>query len=183
MAQKLKVVMAQLNFRVGDIDGNTEIVIENSLKAVSEHSADVIVFPELTLTGYPMEDLLLRPSLQNRVDKAISKILNANLSIVIVIGYPYVSDSKLYNALGVFCDGEIIGSYFKQCLPNYQVFDERRYFEPGNKTCIVEIQNIRCAFTICEDMWEEGPAQDAQQLGAQLLININASPFLSLIHI
>lgn len=177
MAQKLKVVMAQLNFRVGDIDGNTEIVIENSLKAVSEHSADVIVFPELTLTGYPMEDLLLRPSLQNRVDKAISKILNANLSIVIVIGYPYVSDSKLYNALGVFCDGEIIGSYFKQCLPNYQVFDERRYFEPGNKTCIVEIQNIRCAFTICEDMWEEGPAQDAHQLGAQLLININASPF------
>ena len=99
MAQKLKVVMAQLNFRVGDIDGNTEIVIQNSLKAVSEHSADVIVFPELTLTGYPMEDLLLRPSLQNRVDKAISKILNANLSIVIVIGYPYVSDSKLYLSL------------------------------------------------------------------------------------
>jgi len=177
MTQKLKVIIAQLNFLVGDIDGNTEIVIESSRKAIDEHSADMIVFPELTLTGYPMEDLLLRPSLKNRVGNAIDRILSTNLDITIVLGYPSFSNSKLYNALGVIHRGEIIATYFKQCLPNYQVFDEKRYFEPGNETCIVEVRNIRCAFTICEDLWEEGPTRDAQSVGAQILININASPF------
>ena len=177
MTQKLKVIIAQLNFLVGDIDGNTEIVIESSRKAIDEHSADMIVFPELTLTGYPMEDLLLRPSLKNRIAKAIERILSTNLDITIVLGYPSFSDSKLYNALGVIHSGKILGTYFKQCLPNYQVFDEKRYFEPGNETCIVDVKNIRCAFTICEDLWEEGPARDAQSAGAKMLININASPF------
>ena len=177
MTQKLKVIIAQLNFLVGDIDGNTEIVIESSRKAIDEHSADMIVFPELTLTGYPMEDLLLRPSLKNRVGNAIDRILSTNLDITIVLGYPSFSNSKLYNALGVLHRGEIIATYFKRCLPNYQVFDEKRYFEPGNETCIVEVRNIRCAFTICEDLWEEGPTRDAQSVGAQILININASPF------
>ena len=177
MTQKLKVIIAQLNFLVGDIDGNTEIVIESSRKAIDEHAADMIVFPELTLTGYPMEDLLLRPSLKNRIDNAIDRILSTNLDIAIVLGYPSFSNSKLYNALGVLHRGEIIATYFKQCLPNYQVFDEKRYFESGNETCIVEIRNIRCAFTICEDLWEEGPTRDAKSAGAQILININASPF------
>ena len=177
MTQKLKVIIAQLNFLVGDIDGNTEIVIESSRKAIDEHAADMIVFPELTLTGYPMEDLLLRPSLKNSIDNAIDRILSTNLDIAIVLGYPSFSNSKLYNALGVLHRGEIIATYFKQCLPNYQVFDEKRYFESGNETCIVEIRNIRCAFTICEDLWEEGPTRDAKSAGAQILININASPF------
>ena len=177
MTQKLKVIIAQLNFLVGDIDGNTEIVIESSRKAIDEHSADMIVFPELTLTGYPMEDLLLRPSLKNRIAKAIERILSTNFDITIVLGYPSFSDSKIYNALGVIHGGKILGTYFKQCLPNYQVFDEKRYFEPGNETCIVDVKNIRCAFTICEDLWEEGPARDARSVGAQMLININASPF------
>ena len=177
MIQKLKVIVAQLNFLVGDIDGNTNIVIDSTRKAIDEHSADMIVFPELTLTGYPMEDLLLRPSLKNRTEKAIEKILSTNLDITIVLGYPSFSGSKLYNALGVIHRGKMLGTYFKQCLPNYQVFDEKRYFEPGSETCIVEIKNIRCAFTICEDLWEEGPVRDASSAGAQVLININASPF------
>ena len=177
MTQTLKLVMGQLNFLVGDIDGNTEIVIQSSRNAIDEHSADMIVFPELTLTGYPMEDLLLRPSLRNRIDKAIGKILNANLAITIVLGYPRVSDSKLYNALGVIYRGELLSEYHKQCLPNYQVFDERRYFEPGLEACIVKIKNIRCAFTVCEDLWQEGPVKDLKSLGAQMLVNINASPF------
>ena len=177
MTHTLKLVMGQLNFLVGDIDGNTEIVIQSSRNAIDEHSADMIVFPELTLTGYPMEDLLLRPSLRNRIDKAIDKILNANLAITIVLGYPRVSDSKLYNALGIICHGELLGEYHKQCLPNYQVFDERRYFEPGLEACIVKINNIRCAFTVCEDLWQEGPVRDLKSLGAQMLVNINASPF------
>ena len=119
MAQQLKVVMAQLNFLVGDIDGNTRLVIENATKAITEHSADVIVFPELTLTGYPLEDLLLRPSLKIRINKAIAKILDAKLSIVIVIGFPQVDDSGLFNALGIIENGIFRGRYFKQYLPNY----------------------------------------------------------------
>ena len=114
MAQQLKVVMAQLNFLVGDIDGNTRLVIENATKAITEHSADVIVFPELTLTGYPLEDLLLRPSLKIRINKAIAKILDAKLSIVIVIGFPQVDDSGLFNDLGIIENGIFRGRYFKQ---------------------------------------------------------------------
>ena len=177
MTKTFKLVMGQLNFLVGDIDGNTEIVIRSSLEAIEEHAADMIVFPELTLTGYPMEDLLLRPSLKTRIDKALDKILNANLAIAIVLGYPRVSDSKLYNALGVIYRGELMVEYYKQRLPNYQVFDERRYFEPGQEACVVKIKNIRCAFTVCEDLWHDGPVRESKLLGAQMLVNINASPF------
>ena len=177
MTQTLKIVMGQLNFLVGDIDGNTEIVIQSSSDSIDEHAADMIVFPELTLTGYPMEDLLLRPSLEHRIDKAIDRILNANLDITIVLGYPRVFDSKLYNTLGVIHGGELLGEYHKQCLPNYQVFDERRYFEPGQEACVIKIKNILCAFTVCEDLWQEGPVRDSKLLGAQMLVNINASPF------
>ena len=177
MSQELKVIMAQLNFLVGDIDGNTQIVIESAQEAIDQYSADVIVFPELALTGYPLEDLLLRPSLQIRINKAIARIQEEKLGITIVVGFPKVRDSQLYNALGIIENGVLRGCYFKQCLPNYQVFDERRYFKQGSDACIVEIKNIRCAFTICEDMWESGPMQQAKAEGAQLLININASPF------
>ena len=177
MTQTLKIVMGQLNFLVGDIDGNTEIVIQSSSDSIDEHAADMIVFPELTLTGYPMEDLLLRPSLEHRIDKAIDRILNANLDITIVLGYPRVFDSKLYNTLGVIHGGELLVEYHKQCLPNYQVFDERRYFEPGQEACVIKIKNILCAFTVCEDLWQEGPVRDSKLLGAKMLININASPF------
>ena len=162
MTQTLKIVMGQLNFLVGDIDGNTEIVIQSSSDAINAHAAVMIVFPELTLTGYPMEDLLLRPSLENRIDKAIDKILEANLDITIVLGYPRVFDSKLYNTLGVIHGGELLVEYHKQCLPNYQVFDERRYFEPGQEACVIKIKNILCAFTVCEDLWQEGPVRDSK---------------------
>jgi NAD+ synthase (glutamine-hydrolysing) len=177
MSRQLKIVMAQLNFLVGDIDGNAKLVIANAEKAIAEHTADVIVFPELTLTGYPLEDLLLRPSLQVRINKALASIQQAKLSIAIVMGFPQHCDLKLYNALAIIENGVVSGRYFKQCLPNYQVFDERRYFTPGTEACVVEIKGVRCAFTICEDMWQFEPVQQAKSAGAQLLININASPF------
>ena len=139
MAQHLTIVMAQLNFLVGDIEGNTDLVIENAERAIDENSADLIVFPELTLTGYPPEDLLLRPSLQLRIDKAIAKILDASLDIHLVVGYPLLKNGVLYNALSVFKGNESLATYFKQCLPNYQVFDERRYFAPGDEVCLLNI--------------------------------------------
>jgi NAD+ synthase (glutamine-hydrolysing) len=177
MAQQLTIVMAQLNFLVGDIDGNTDLVIATARRAIAEQSADMIAFPELTLTGYPPEDLLLRPSLQVRVEKALAKILEADLDIFLVIGYPLRQEAKLYNALCVIKGKESLGTYFKQCLPNYQVFDEHRYFAPGTDPLLLEIMGTSCAFTICEDLWESGPIQQAKSAGAQLVVNINASPF------
>lgn len=177
MAQQLTIVMAQLNFLVGDIDGNTDLVIASARRAITEQSADMIVFPELTLVGYPPEDLLLRPSLQVRVEKALAKILAANLDIFLVLGYPFRQSAKLYNALSVIKKRECLGVYLKQCLPNYQVFDEHRYFAPGSDPLVLELLGTRCAFTICEDLWESGPIQQAKSAGAQLAVNINASPF------
>lgn len=169
--------MAQLNLLVGDIKGNTEQVIAAAQQAIAEHCADIIAFPELTLTSYSPEDLLLRPSLQTRIDKALQRLLSANLSVHMLIGYPLHEDGHLYNAVSIIRGSEILATYRKQCLPNYQVFDERRYFSPGHAACVVNIKGIAVAMTICEDMWEEGPTRQAAEAGASLLININASPF------
>lgn len=174
---KFKIIMAQLNLLVGDIDGNTNRVLESASAAIQDHQAGMIVFPELTLTGYPPEDLLLRPSMGLRVAKALQKILDARLDIVCVLGFPEFVDGKLFNTLAVIQKGEILARYHKQCLPNYQVFDERRYFEAGSSPCVLEIAGTRVAFTVCEDMWEAGPVAQARDEGAQLMVNINASPF------
>jgi NAD+ synthase (glutamine-hydrolysing) len=177
MARQLRVVMAQLNLMVGDIEGNTSLVLKNAERAISEFAADLIVFPELTLTAYPPEDLLLRPSLKLRIDRAIDAILQADLPIHIVLGFPESIDGKLFNALTVLEGGSRLATYHKQCLPNYQVFDERRYFHAGDKPCVLQIAGIRLGFTICEDMWEQDPFKQARDAGADLMININASPY------
>jgi len=177
MARQLRVVMAQLNLMVGDIEGNTSLVLKNAQRAISEFAADLIVFPELTLTAYPPEDLLLRPSLKLRIDRAIDAILQADLPIHIVLGFPESIDGKLFNALTVLEGGSRLATYHKQCLPNYQVFDERRYFHAGDKPCVLQIAGIRLGFTICEDMWEQDPFKQARDAGADLMININASPY------
>lgn len=176
MAQ-LKIVMAQVNLLVGAIQTNTERVLAVARQAIESHAADLVVFPELTLTGYPPEDLLLRPSIRRRIDKALQRILQENLDITLVVGHPHKIDNRLYNALSVIRGDRILATYHKQCLPNYQVFDERRYFESGSEPCLLEIAGVRTAFTICEDMWESGPTEQARRAGAKLMININASPY------
>jgi len=177
MADSLNVVLAQLNLLVGDIDGNAERIITSAKQAFDNQSAHLIVFPELTLTGYPPEDLLIRPSLQARIERALEKILEADLPGYIVVGFPEQVNCSLYNTLALIKGRERLATYHKQCLPNYQVFDEQRYFKPGNDGCVFQIHGTRVAFTICEDMWELAPVVQALEAGAQLLININASPF------
>ena len=177
MADSLNVVLAQLNLLVGDIDGNAERIITSAKQAFDNQSAHLIVFPELTLTGYPPEDLLIRPSLQARIERALEKILEADLPGYIVVGFPEQVNCSLYNTLALIKGRERLATYHKQCLPNYQVFDERRYFKSGNNGCIFQIHGTHVAFTICEDMWELAPIVQAREAGAQLLININASPF------
>lgn len=177
MTQQLKIVMAQVNLVVGAIWANTDRVLEVAREAIDRHQADLVAFPELTLTSYPPEDLLLRPSIKGRIDKSLKRLLEANLDVYLVVGYPHRVGDKLFNALSVIRSGTVLATYYKQHLPNYQVFDERRYFDPGDQPCVVDIKGIPTAFTICEDMWQDGPTRQARAAGARLLVNINASPY------
>jgi len=174
----LTVVLAQTNPLVGDIKGNTDKVIALYQKACA-NAVDALIFPELVLTGYPPEDLLLRPSLALRIEKALEKCCKAtvNQSVFLVIGYPAWRDGALYNCAGVIAAGSLQAEYRKQCLPNYQVFDEKRYFAAGSSACVFDFKGTRTALTICEDIWFPEPMQQAKKAGAQLMININASPY------
>jgi NAD+ synthase (glutamine-hydrolysing) len=174
----LNILMAQINTLVGDFEGNTARVIEVIKRAEAERASPVVVFPELTLSGYPPEDLLLRPSIELRVNQSLEKICSAMRGdAYAVIGYPRKEGEALYNVAGVIHRGEIVAEYRKQCLPNYHVFDEKRYFEPGNSPCVVEIAGVKVALSVCEDIWEPGPTAQAVEAGAELLLNLNSSPY------
>ena len=177
MSKHLKIAMAQLNFFVGDIVGNTKKIIETAKNARFHLGADAIVFPELAITGYPPEDLLLRPRFLDLADNAIHEIKRSVPGIDIIIGYPKEVSEGLYNAVAVLRDDQIIAEYFKQEIPNYSVFDEKRYFLSGEESCVVDIQGVPVGLTICEDIWFSGPMKQSVKDGAKLIVNINASPF------
>jgi NAD+ synthase (glutamine-hydrolysing) len=169
--------MAQLNLHVGDIEGNVGRIISASLQARDEFNADLVVFPELAITGYPPEDLLLRPDLYLRVLRGMEEIKRQVSGIDLIVGYPSQEIGGTYNAASLVRDGRIIATYHKEHLPNYSVFDEKRYFVPGDTPVVVDIRGIPVGITICEDIWMPGPMQQAVEAGARLLVNINASPF------
>lgn len=173
----LRIAMAQLDMLVGDITKNTQAVIDAAHQARDNEHAEVIVFPELTLTGYPPEDLLLRPSLDGRIESALLKILNEVRDIYVVVGYPRRIDGELFNCASVIYQGKILGEYAKQKLPNFLVFDEKRYFSEGQDACIVNIKGVKFGLTICEDIWHPEPIAQAKEMGAELILNLNASPF------
>ncbi len=174
---KLRIVMAQLNMLVGDIEGNAEKVIAAAERARDDLKADVVVFPELTLTGYPPEDLLLRPGLYTRVLAALEKVNLRVCDIDIVLGYPHAAAGGVYNAASLLRADKKVATYHKQHLPNYSVFDEKRYFAAGSEPCVVDIKGVPVGLTICEDIWQPGSVAQACAAGARLIININASPF------
>ncbi|MBI3897040.1 MAG: NAD+ synthase [Gammaproteobacteria bacterium] len=177
MAGNLRLALAQLNLLVGDVAGNVQRVIEAAQRARDELNAQAIVFPELTLTSYPPEDLLLRPALLERVEQGLAEINRAVGGIDILVGHPQRHDGKLYNAASVLRDGAIRATYFKHSLPNYGVFDEKRYFVAGSAPCVVPIAGVPVGITICEDMWDNGPIEKSVDAGARLIVNINASPY------
>lgn len=174
---QLQLVLAQINTLVGDIPGNTAKVIDSVNRALARGSVDVVVFPELTLTGYPPEDLLLRPSLATRIERALQTLQEAALPLTLIVGYPRQCNGLLYNMAGVIQHGRLIAEYAKQCLPNYQVFDEKRYFAEGSLPCVFDLAGIPTAISICEDIWHPGPMAQAAAAGARLMLNLNASPF------
>ena len=174
----MKVVMGQLNTWVGDLQGNTDKVIKTALAVEQQEEPIMLVFPELTLTGYPPEDLLMRESLHDQIEVALQRLASELPSeLYVVVGYPRRVDEQLFNAAGVIHGGVLVGEYFKQRLPNYQVFDEKRYFAEGVEACVVDVAGIKVGITICEDIWHKEPADAAANLGAEFLINLNASPF------
>lgn len=174
---QLQLVLAQINTLVGDIPGNTAKVLASARAALAVGGVDLILFPELTLTGYPPEDLLLRPSLEMRIQRALVELQEAKLPLGLVVGYPRLRDGRLYNMAGVIIDGQLVAEYAKQCLPNYQVFDEKRYFAEGNSPCVFVLKDITVALSICEDIWHPAPMAAATAVGAQLMLNLNASPY------
>nr|VFK21729.1 MAG: NAD+ synthase (glutamine-hydrolysing) [Candidatus Kentron sp. LFY] len=174
----LRVAIAQVNLTVGDIRGNTKKVIQYAQEARDALRADVVLFPELTLTGYPPEDLLLRAELYQRIELALHDIAEATGGIDVVIGYPHRDrNGNTYNACAYLQNGVLAGRYFKQELPNYGVFDEKRYFVPGEGSGLVRIEGVRIALTICEDIWSPEPMGRVAAVGARLMFNINASPY------
>jgi NAD+ synthase (glutamine-hydrolysing) len=177
MAKQLKIAMAQLNFFVGDIIGNTKKIVEAAKNARFHLGADAIVFPELAITGYPPEDLVLRPRFLDLADNAIHEIKRSVKDIDIIVGYPAETAAGLYNAAAWIRNGEVLTTYFKQEIPNYGVFDEKRYFLSGKETCVVKIKGIPVGLTICEDIWFPGSVAQAANEGARLIINLNASPY------
>jgi len=177
MSKQLKIVLAQLNFLVGDIEANTNRIVDSAKHAFFHYGADVVLFPELSVSGYPPEDLLLKPSFVERIEASLKRICHEVKNITVVFGYPQAEGNKIYNAAIVIRDGEILGRYYKQILPNYSVFDEKRYFEPSTESCVVTINDIKVGLTICEDIWHSEPAANAVKQGAELIFNLNASPF------
>jgi NAD+ synthase (glutamine-hydrolysing) len=174
MADDLRIALAQMNAVVGDIDGNARRVGEWASRA-REAGAQLVVFPELTLTGYPPEDLLLKRGFLRRAEAALGEL--SIEGITAVVGWPQQSDGRVYNAAAVVSDGGVEAVYRKVLLPNYGVFDERRWFEPGDAPLVVDVAGTPVGVTVCEDIWAPEPAAATAAAGAEVIVNLSASPY------
>ena len=171
------VTIAQINPHVGAITKNSNKIIECIETARTKHNSGLIIFPELVVTGYPPEDLLLRPKLEQQVESALLTICHAAKKIDVILGFPKKYQGNLHNACAYITGGKIADIYYKRKLPNYGVFDEMRYFQPGRDICMIKLDNIKTGLSICEDLWSGMHAGEIKNAGGELLININASPY------
>ncbi len=176
MTAPLRIALAQLNAVVGDIAGN-EAKIAEQIAAAREGGAQLVCFPELALTGYPPEDLLLKEHFLADAGAALERLAESTHGIVAIVGYPERAED-VHNAAAVLADGALRASYRKIHLPNYGVFDELRYFQPGTRGATIEIDGVTIGLTVCEDIWQPGPPLSDEALaGARLIVNISASPY------
>ena len=172
----MRIALAQVNVTVGDIEGNARLITE-WVASARERGADLVVFPEQAVTGYPAEDLWLKRHFLGAAQRALEEIASTVNGLVAIVGFPE-HDAATYNSAAVLADGGIRGVYRKLLLPNYSVFDERRYFEPGDDAAVIEIGGVRVGLTICEDIWYPGPPASVEALsGASLIVNPSASPY------
>src|ERR671935_182431 len=172
----MRLALAQINPVVGDLEGNRTLILDRLAEAKA-NAADLVLFPELAVTGYPPEDLLLRPGFVRAAESSVEMIAREARGTTVLVGAPHF-DRDLFNACYVLASGEVKAIYRKRYLPNYGVFDEDRYFAPGRDLILLEHGRTLVGPTVCEDMWQPGPpATDLALAGAELLVNISASPF------
>jgi NAD+ synthase (glutamine-hydrolysing) len=172
----LRLALAQIDARVGDIDGNAHLIRDRTA-AARDAGAELVLFPELALTGYPPEDLLLKEHFLRRAREALEALAAETEDIVVLVGFPERTED-VYNALAVLADGKIAAIYRKTLLPNYGVFDEQRYFQSGEGGAVIDFGDARIGLTICEDIWSPGPPESDEALaGASLIVNLSASPY------
>ena len=177
MSSEINIALAQINVLVGAIEKNVDQIIAYASKARDELNADLVVCSELVLTGYPPEDLLLRPGFNARVEQQLKRLCETVTGIDLIIGYPKKTAEGLFNIGALVVDGKITHEYKKIKLPNYSVFDGKRYFLAGNEPCVMDYKTIKLGLTVCEDIWHDGPIEDAVAVGAEVIININGSPY------
>lgn len=177
MGMSLKIALAQINLLVGGVAANCHKIIATAQQARDEYGADLVVFPELTITSYPPEDLLLRPDFIAASAHALADIAHQVQGIDIVLGFPEPTAHGLCNSAAVLRAGAVLCVYRKNLLPNYGVFDEQRYFVAGQEVCLFELKGHKIALTICEDIWHDQVLRKNQQAGAELILTLNASPF------
>jgi NAD+ synthase (glutamine-hydrolysing) len=177
MTSTVTIALAQIDLSVGDVVGNKEKILEHAVRARDEMQADLIIFPELSVCGYPPEDLLFHAGLRKQTEQAVAEIRDSTRDIAILIGFPEYLDEQIYNSCAVFQNGDQLCAYRKQLLPNYSVFDEERYFSKGSDAAVFRINGIAIGLTICEDIWQSGPINAARAAGAECIISINGSPY------
>ncbi|MFP4155462.1 MAG: NAD+ synthase [Halothiobacillaceae bacterium] len=177
MKNGLRIALAQINIHVGDCQRNADRVIEHARQARDTLNADLVVFPELTLTGYPPEDLLLRDDFLAGCDRAVRRIAEALPDVAVLVGAPEKLPAGLFNSAILIENGRVRARYRKQQLPNYGVFDEKRYFAAGDGAVVSRVRGVALGITICEDIWTPEAAGAAKAAGARLLLNLNASPY------
>lgn len=172
----LKIAIAQINATVGDIPGNAAKILDFARRAKAQ-GADALLTPELVLCGYPPEDLLFREDFYAACERELDGLAMSLPEIDVIVGHPLLQDGHSYNAATLIRCGKRVALYRKQRLPNYEVFDEERYFESCDEACVVEIKGVRCGINICADVWEAGAADRARAAGAEVLLVLNASPY------
>jgi NAD+ synthase (glutamine-hydrolysing) len=174
---ELRLALVQQDFPVGDVGGNTDKIIAVLHQVRQAQSADLVVFPELAMCGYPPEDLLFHAGLKRQVAEGLERICNESREIAVLVGYPEYADQRIYNSVALFAGGRQLANYRKCCLPNYSVFDEQRYFTPGGEPVVAEFRGFKLGLGICEDIWQPGLPARSTAAGADLLLVVNGSPF------
>jgi len=177
MAESLKIALAQVNLLVGDVRGNAVRILAGARTARDELGADLVLFPELALSGYPPEDLLFHRGFRRQIEQGLAQLAAELGDTAVMVGFPEYTSAGICNAAALIAGGELVAIHRKAELPNYKVFDEKRYFQPGKQPTIAECRGWRVGLLICEDIWVPEPAQLARAAGAQLLAVINASPY------
>src|SRR5580658_3038897 len=177
MSDSLKIALAQLNLLVGDVRGNAVRLITGARSARADHGADLVLFPELALSGYPPEDLLFHRGFRRQVEAGLEQVRAEAGDVALIVGFPEYTRAGIYNSAALIMNGEVAAIHRKAELPNYKVFDEKRYFHAGTQPTVADCRGFKLGLLVCEDIWEAQAAQLARAGGAELLVVINASPF------